>query len=224
MESILTSPISLLIIACSIVMVGIAIERSLYYGKRKGNPDGTLATVLGKLRSGEVKEALWALENCVHPLGKVGVHILKRERDGRETAEEQLEIALSEQKMLFERNLIVLGTLAAVAPLLGLLGTVYGIMRAFGDMAMTGSAAPSVVASGVAEALITTLLGLMVAIPSLVLYNHFTRRMSVMLTIAENHARSIRSAFTGIKEYDLDAVRSTKDARLATTPETSHVR
>jgi biopolymer transport protein ExbB len=87
----------------------------------------------------------------------------------------------------------VLGTMAAIAPLIGLLGTVWGIMRAFHDMANTGSAAPSIVAGGVAEALVTTGAGLVVAIPALMLYNHFSRRMNVMLTVSENHARSLRS-------------------------------
>ena len=83
--------------------------------------------------------------------------------------------------------------MAAVAPLVGLLGTVWGIMRAFGDMALAGSAAPSVVAAGVAEALVTTAAGLVVAVPALMIYNHFIRRMNVMLTVSENHARSIRT-------------------------------
>jgi len=85
--------------------------------------------------------------------------------------------------------------MAAVAPLIGLLGTVWGIMRAFHDMALVGSAAPSVVAAGVAEALLTTAAGLIVAVPAVLLYNHLARRMSVMLTVAENHTRSLRVAF-----------------------------
>ena len=67
-------------------------------------------------------------------------------------------------------------------------------MRAFHDMAVTGSAAPSIVAAGVAEALTTTAAGLIVAVPSVLLFNHFTRRMNVMLTVSENHARTLRSA------------------------------
>jgi len=80
------------------------------------------------------------------------------------------------------------------APLIGLLGTVWGIMRAFHDMARTGSAGPSVVAAGVAEALFTTAAGLVVAVPAVMLYNHFLRNMGVMLTEAENHARRVRQA------------------------------
>jgi biopolymer transport protein ExbB/TolQ len=78
------------------------------------------------------------------------------------------------------------------APLIGLLGTVWGIMRAFHDLAATGSAGPSVVAAGIAEALFTTAAGLVVAVPAVMLYNHFTRRTNVLLTEAENRARSLR--------------------------------
>ena len=67
-------------------------------------------------------------------------------------------------------------------------------MRAFHDLASTGSAGPSVVAAGVAEALFTTAAGLLVAVPAVMLYNHFTRRTSVLLTEAENQARSLRLA------------------------------
>ena len=103
-----------------------------------------------------------------------------------------MQVVLSQQKMLLERNTSMLGTMAAVAPLIGLLGTVLGIMRAFHDMALTGSAAPSIVAAGVAEALITTAAGLVIAVPAVLLFNHFNRSMNTMLTVSENHARSLR--------------------------------
>jgi biopolymer transport protein ExbB/TolQ len=103
-----------------------------------------------------------------------------------------MHIALSEQRLQLERNLGVLGTMGNTAPLIGLLGTVWGIMRAFHDMASTGSAGPSVVAAGVAEALFTTAAALVVAVPSVMLYNQFVRRIAVMLTQAENLARSLR--------------------------------
>jgi biopolymer transport protein ExbB/TolQ len=110
--------------------------------------------------------------------------------------EETMQVVLSQQKMLLERNTSMLGTMAAVAPLIGLLGTVWGIMRAFHDMASSGSAGPSVVAAGVAEALVTTAAGLVIAVPAVLLFNHFNRSMNTMLTVSENHARSLRVALT----------------------------
>jgi biopolymer transport protein ExbB len=100
--------------------------------------------------------------------------------------------------MGMERNLGLIGTMGNVAPLIGLLGTVFGIMRAFHDMANTGSAGPSVVAAGVAEALLTTGAGLVVAVPAVMIYNHFVRRIGVTLTATENHARILRLAVSGV--------------------------
>jgi biopolymer transport protein ExbB/TolQ len=76
-------------------------------------------------------------------------------------------------------------------------------MRAFHDMASTGSAGPSVVAAGIAEALFTTAAGLLVAVPAVILYNHFVRRISVILTVTENQARTLRIALEEPQAVDL---------------------
>jgi biopolymer transport protein ExbB len=194
MEATGSSPIFMVLVGCSIVALAIALERTYYFWKRSGNPDRTLSQTLTKLKAGDRKAAAWACESSPHPMGVVASEVFRSSVRQGESLEERLQVALSQQKLLLERNLGILGTLAAVAPLIGLLGTVWGIMRAFHDMAATGSAAPTVVAAGVAEALITTAAGLIVAVPSLILYNHLAGRMNVMLTIAENGARTLRGA------------------------------
>jgi biopolymer transport protein ExbB len=196
-DAVSASPAFIALIICSAVTLGIAAERAYYYWKRSGDPDNTLAETIKRLRTGDSQGAFYTCKSARHPMGAAACEVLRRFSDlGQtlgQTIEEQLHVPLSQQRLLLERNLNVLGTMAATAPLIGLLGTVWGIMRAFHDMANTGSAAPSVVAGGVAEALVTTGAGLVVAIPALMLYNHFSRRMNVMLTVAENHARSLRS-------------------------------
>lgn len=195
-EAIFNSPIFLVLVVCSVVTLGFAIERAHYYWKRRGKPDETLALALKKLHAGDIKEASWACQNSPHPMGPVASQVFQKDDPHGQSLEERLQITLSQQKILLERNLGVLGTMAGVAPLIGLLGTVWGIMRAFHNMALTGSAAPSVVAAGVAEALMTTAAGLVIAVPALILYNHLSRRMNVMLTVAENNARSLWMALT----------------------------
>ena len=194
MDVVGSSPIVMVLIGFSIITLGIVIERARYYWKLNGKPEATFETALSKLRRGQKSEAMRVCESCTHPMGPVAAQILETESKDSEEAEERLQISLSQQKLFLERNLGILGTMAAVAPLVGLLGTVWGIMRAFRDMGSTGSAAPSVVAAGVAEALVTTAIGLIIAVPALMLYNHFARRMGVMLTEAENYARSLRLA------------------------------
>jgi biopolymer transport protein ExbB len=191
-EAIRTSPVMIIILLCSVLTLGFAIERTIYFWKLRGNPDGLLASALVSLRSGDTEEAARACQAEPHPVGTVAADLIRCMGENPEAAEERLHIALSEQRLQMERNLGFLGTMGNTAPLLGLLGTVWGIMRAFHDMARTGSAGPSVVAAGVAEALFTTAAGLVVAVPAVMIYNHFVRRTGIMLTVAENHARTIR--------------------------------
>jgi len=187
-----SSPVMVVILFCSVVTIGLALERVYYYAKRRGNPDSVLATALIAVRGGNREEAVRVVSASAHPFGPVAAEMLRSADLSPETVEEKLQIVLSEQRMELERNLGFLGTMGNTAPLIGLLGTVWGIMRAFHDMARTGSAGPSVVAAGVAEALFTTAAGLLVAVPAVMLYNNFVRRMGNMLTVAENHARTLR--------------------------------
>jgi biopolymer transport protein ExbB len=197
-EATRSSPIMLVLLVCSLVTMAVAIERLLYFRRRSDNPDPVLLKALESLRKGNLSSAIARLQGTAHPMGRVAEEVLSAQDDSVASSEERLQISLSQQKLLLEKHLSVLGSMAAVAPLVGLLGTVVGIMRAFHDMAQVGSAAPSVVAAGVAEALLTTAAGLVVAVPAVLLYNHFARRMSVMLTLAENHTRSLRAACAGI--------------------------
>ena len=199
-EAMRTSPVMIIILACSVITLGFAFERLLYFGRRRGNPDAMLSQALERVRSGNVKEAIWACAATTHPVGAVSKQVLENLHLSAQAIEEKMQIALSEQRLQLERNLGWLGTMGNTAPLIGLLGTVWGIMRAFHDMARTGSAGPSVVAAGVAEALFTTAAGLLVAVPAVMLYNHFLRRITVMLTVSENHARSLRIAVDAARE------------------------
>lgn len=188
------SPIFLVLILCSVVTLAVAVERAIYFFGRRGDSDTCLASSLKKVQTGDLSAAATAIETTTHPLAQVAGQVFESGKNLGETLEERLTVSLSQQKMLFEKNLGVLGTMAAVAPLIGLLGTIWGIMRAFQDMSSAGSTAPTVVASGVAEALLTTAAGIVIAVPAILAYNHYTRRMNVMLTVAENGARSLRAA------------------------------
>ena len=193
-EAMRTSPVMVIILVCSLVTLAFAVERLMYFSKKRGNPDSLMKDVNAKLRNGDLKDAQALCAKMAHPVGAVSGVVLGNWHLKADSLEEKLQIALSEQRLLLERNLGVLGTMGNTAPLIGLLGTVWGIMRAFHDMARSGSAGPSVVAAGVAEALFTTAAGLLVAVPAVLLYNHFTRKITVMLTVAENHARGLRIA------------------------------
>ena len=218
------SPAMMALIGCSVVTVGVAVERVYYFWRRRGNPEQTAREVTQRVQRGDIKEALYACQHTTHPVGAAMQVIVASPVDRPENIDEQLQVVMTSQKLLLERNLNVLGTMAGTAPLIGLLGTVWGIMRAFHDMALVGSAAPSVVAAGIAEALITTAIGLLVAVPALVLYNHFARRMSVMLILAENHARNLRTLMNSgggtpgarVQPKDEDSARSIRPRQPVT--------
>src|SRR5262245_55203537 len=146
-----SSPVMVIILLCSVVTLGFALERILYFWKRRGNPDAFYKSTCDKVRHNRVQDALQECVSKPHTVGAVEAEILRKSQMPDEAIEEKMHIVLSEQRLHLERNLGVLGTMGNTAPLIGLLGTVWGIMRAFHDMASTGSAGPSVVAAGVAE-------------------------------------------------------------------------
>jgi len=205
------SPVLIALIAFSVVTLGVTLERLYYYWTRRGNAEHIAREVLQRMRKGDIKEAIWTCEQAKHPAAAALQVVIGSPVENTAELDERLIVALSEQKLMLERNLNILGTMAVTAPLVGLLGTVWGIMRAFHDMALVGSAAPTVVAGGIAEALITTAVGLVVAVPSLIAYNHFVRRMNVMLTIAENHARALRTALSSNNPDDRGGIRKREE-------------
>jgi biopolymer transport protein ExbB/TolQ len=103
-----------------------------------------------------------------------------------ESLQKTLQRAASEEMMILEKSLSVLATASSVSPLLGLLGTVWGIMVAFVGISRKGNASISAVAPGVAVALITTVIGLLVAIPALVAYNFFQSRFNTISIKTDN--------------------------------------
>jgi len=218
------SPVMIALMLCSVVAFGIVAERGWFYSKRRGNAGAIARDAIRLIRLNNMTEAAHVCRTAAHPIGPVAATLFEHKDEDVTSVEERLHVALSQQKLLLERNLNVLGTLAAIAPLLGLLGTVWGIMRAFHDMAQVGSAAPSVVAAGVAVALVTTAAGLVVAVPALILYNHFARRMNVMLTVAENETRLVRTELHSASKKAsgsrprLEREKASKDARHAPAP------
>lgn len=124
---------------------------------------------------------------------------------GIDTVERALRRAVREQVTYLERALTFLATTASTAPFVGLFGTVWGIMNAFRGLSLTRTSTIQAVAPGIAEALVATAIGLAAAIPSVVAYNHFSRRVRVLtsdmenfssefLNIAERHFLSTKSA------------------------------
>ena len=123
MKTMTESPILMVLVCCSVITFGIALERLYYFRKRSGNADLALLGALEALRKGNIGEAVSRSRENAHPVGVVAAETMECQLSRPTDTEETMQVVLSQQKLLLERNTSMLGTMAAVAPLIGLLGT-----------------------------------------------------------------------------------------------------
>jgi biopolymer transport protein ExbB len=156
------------------------------------------AKVPGLLAQGEFKQAEKlalaspSAEGAVLSVGLTNLHL------DPEALEQVMESQRLQERILMEKNLLVLGTLGNNAPFIGLFGTVLGIIKAFNDLAIAGTSGPTVVMRGVSEALVATAAGLLIAIPAVAAYNYFQSRIKKSLASADRLSRLVL-AYTGKK-------------------------
>jgi biopolymer transport protein ExbB len=161
------------LLLCSIVGLAICIERLYTLNIKKIAPPHLLATVWKQLKKGELDAAKLRTLRQSSPLGRILAAGLANAYHGRDVMKESIQDAASHVVHDMERYLTTLGTIAAIAPLLGLLGSVMGIITVFTEIMVQGSGNASVLAGGISEALISTAAGLTVAIPALVMHRYF---------------------------------------------------
>ena len=165
------------ILLCSVVVVAICIERLYTLNAKKISPPHLLATVWQQLKADQLDTAKLKTLKQSSPLGRILAAGLSNAYHGREVMKESIQEAASHVVHELERYLNTLGTIAAVTPLLGLLGTVMGMIKVFAEIMTQGTGNASVLAGGISEALITTAAGLSVAIPALVMHRYFVGRI-----------------------------------------------
>jgi biopolymer transport protein ExbB len=129
------------------------------------------------VKAGKRGEAIEECKKTRGPIAAVFKAVLERADRGVAAAEKAAANSGAVELAFLERGLIVLASVSTVAPILGFLGTVTGMIRAFEGIARAGEVKPTVVASGISEALITTATGLAIAFPVLIMYNYFTSRI-----------------------------------------------
>ena len=172
----------------SVAALGICLERLWSLRVRRVAPPDLVARVHVELAGGD---ANWnrVAELCTGcHLGTIFMAGLASARHGGEAMKEAMEGAASTAAHDMERYLTALGTIAAISPLLGLLGTVLGMIEVFRVLVEDGIGNPSVFASGISEALVTTAAGLAVAIPALILHRHLLRKVDDLLVAMERQS------------------------------------
>ena len=174
-----------LIVLCSIVVLAICIERLYTLNPKKIAPPHLLATVWKQLKGGEMDAARLKTLKQSSPLGRILAAGLSNAYHGREVMKESIQEAAQHVVHDLERYLNTLGTIAAISPLLGLLGTAVGMIRVFAEIMSQGTGNASVLAGGISEALITTAAGLTVAIPALAMHRYFIGKIDAIVVELE---------------------------------------
>ncbi len=176
------------ILLCSIAAVAISIDRFITLNPKKLAPAHLLATVWKQLKSGEMDATRLKSLRQSSALGRILAAGLANAAQGREVMKESIEEAASHVVHDLERYLNSLGTIAAITPLLGLLGTVMGMIKVFAEIMAQGTGNASVLAGGISEALVTTAAGLSVAIPALVMHRYFSGKIDAIVVELEQES------------------------------------
>ncbi len=188
------------IILCSIVAMAIIGERFWSLQRRFIVPKGLVPQVWKWVKEDKLdKKRLAALRNH-SPLGKVLAAALVNRNHDREMMKASMEEVSTQVVHDLERYLNTLATIAEVSPLLGLLGTVTGIIRMFAGIGEVGLGNPIVLSSGLSEALITTAAGLTIAIPALVCYRYFRGLVDELIVLMEQEALKMLDVLHGERE------------------------
>jgi biopolymer transport protein ExbB len=165
------------LLGASVIGVAVIIERFVTLSRARTDVRKLMKRVLDALHSKGVDAAASECERTRGPIAAILHAGLKRAERGAEAVERAIETAGTIETSFLERGLIWLATLATVAPLLGFLGTVSGMIRAFNAIAEAEQVNAKLVASGISEALITTAAGLLIAIPMQAFHNYFVSQI-----------------------------------------------
>lgn len=190
------------IIALSVVALAIVLERLWVLRRSRIMPDGLIGSIRQLHRQGQLTPECLAELREGSPLGRILMAGLVNRHHSREVMKEAIEAAGRQVIVTLERYLDTLGTIAAVEPLLGLLGTVLGMIQVFGEIVYAGMGQGARLAGGISVALITTAAGLMVSIPALMFHRYFVSKVNSLAVGMEEQAFKLVEVIQGLREGD----------------------
>jgi biopolymer transport protein ExbB len=190
------------IVACSVISLGIIIERIWTLQRKRVIPENLVAQVWQLHKKGELTNLHINTIRQGSPLGRILAAGLVNRMHSREIMKEAIEEVGRQVVHELERFLTTLGTIASIAPLLGLLGTVIGMIKVFSAIMIAGVGNPGELAGGISEALITTAAGLSVAIPSIMFHRYFEGRVGLLVVGMEEEALKMVEVMQGARERD----------------------
>jgi biopolymer transport protein ExbB len=175
-----------LVLICLILGMALAIERIIYLNISTINTRKFLQEVEDALRSGGVEAAKEVCRNTRGPIASIFYQGLDRSEEGIDMVEKSVVAYGGVQMGLLEKGVSWISLFIALAPMLGFMGTVIGMIQAFADIVREGTVAPTVVASGIQVALLTTVFGLVVAIILQIFYNYIVAKMDGLVNEMED--------------------------------------
>lgn len=182
-----------LLILLSLASIAVMIERGLFYRSRAVDVDAIKAELSKQLDRGDFEAAAALLKRHDALETNAVLAGLRAWDKGADSVEDLISGALGREKVRYEKRLGFLATLASNAPYVGLFGTVLGIIKSFRDLAVNIAEASQAVMAGIAEALVATAVGLLVAIPAVIAYNTFKGRVKRSVVDSEMLARVLLS-------------------------------
>ncbi len=188
------------IIMCSIAAMAIVGERFWSLRRRRILPVDLVPKIWQLHRENKIDAVTLRRIKVSSPLGAVLSAGLANSRHGREMMKTSIEEAGRQEVHALEKYLNSLGTIASITPLLGLLGTVIGMIKVFTAIMVNGISDPGILAGGISEALITTAAGLTVAIPSLIFHRYFERLVDEYVVRMEEEALHLIDVMQGDRE------------------------
>ena len=196
--------IMLPIVVCSIIAVAIVAERLWTLRPSRISPPHLLGQVWRWMQDQQMDQAKFQELRAGSPLGQILAAGLANSRHGRDIMKESIQEAGVKVVSELERYLTPLGTIAAITPLLGLLGTVLGMIEIFSGFMGSGMANAPQLAGGIAKALVTTAAGLFVAIPALFFHRFLQRRVDQLVVNMEQEAIKLVEVVQGDREVELN--------------------
>ncbi len=188
---------------CSVAVIAISVERFWTLNPNKIAPRNQLGDVWTQIQNNNMSSDQLKELRKSSPLGRVLAAGLTNSRHGREVMKDSIQEAASQVIHELERYLAILGTIAAVTPLLGLLGTVLGMIKVFAAIMLEGTGNAGVLAGGISQALLTTATGLSVAIPAMLSHRYFLRRLDALVITMEQDAVKLVDVLHNDRRVDL---------------------
>jgi len=188
------------IILCSIIAMAIVVERFWTLRRKKILPPDLVPQLWRLAKERKIDDVTLRKVKLSSPLGAILASGLINKHHGREMMKTSIEETGRQVVHELERFLNPLGTIASIAPLLGLLGTVVGMIKVFAAIMIHGVGDPGILAGGISEALLTTAAGLTVAIPSLIFHRYFERLIDDYVLKMEEEALKLIDVMAGDRE------------------------